>query len=168
MMAQSQATESRSPEALGSLTARESELLKRAGERVFALSRRLAERDRQVEKLTAEAAALRELLSENRNIREILSAQITSLQTEHEREYEERAELRRLVAGLHVQLQEVLPLLMRQLPTPDVASLPEVAEQHRPAERLTRPPRRESWTKRLFANAEREVRELSGGSRKRR
>ncbi len=69
------------PESFGALTARESELLKRAGERVFALSRRLAERDREVERLTSEVASLRELLAEHRTMREILSAQVATMAT---------------------------------------------------------------------------------------
>jgi hypothetical protein len=157
-----QVADSNPPESFDPLTARESELLKRAGERVFALSRRLADREREVERLNAEVSSLRELLAENRNIREILSAQITSLQTEHEREYEERSELRRLVAGLHLQLQEVLPMLIRkQAPAPGLSTAKGL-----PAAMEARAKPNKSWTGRLLGSAERELRGLAGGSRK--
>ncbi len=155
------------PESFGALTARESELLKRAGERVFALSRRLAERDREVERLTSEVASLRELLAEHRTMREILSAQVASLQTEHEREYEERAELRRLVAGLHLQLQEVIPLLVKQQAVPGPVSLP-AGRREAPARERPRPRPGASWADRLRGTATREIKALTGGSRKRR
>lgn len=157
------------PESFGPLTARESELLKRAGERVFVLSRRLAERDREVERLTAEVRSLRELLSENRNMREILSAQIASLQMEHEREYDERAELRRLVAGLHLQLQEVIPLLVKQQSVPEAAALPangrDSTSRPRPRHRAQA---KSSWADKLKVTATREFRLLTGGARSRR
>lgn len=159
-----QAPELSPPTSFGPLTARESELLKRAGERVFALSRRLAERDREVERLRAEVDSLRELLAENRNIREILSAQITSLQTEHEREYEERSELRRLVAALHLQLQEVIPMLVRQR-TEEVpalaARIPE--ERNRPRSKKNR-----SWADRVVSTAGHELKAIAKSARKKR
>lgn len=152
-------------DALNNLTARESELLHRAGERVFALSRRLAERDKEVERLTSDMKSLRELLAENRNIREILSAQITSLQAEHEREYEERSELRRLVAGLHLQLQEVIPMMMRQQTAtlPAATAVDAISPARSPEAR-----RRKSLSRKFFDAAEREFQLLKGGSRPRR
>lgn len=151
-------------EPFGSLTPRESELLKRAGERVFGLSRRLADRDREVSRLGSEVQSLRDLLAENREIRDILSAQITSLQLEKEREYEERAELRQIVAGLHAQLQEVIPLLTRQHSQPEPVAIIEPREQP-PARRALK---RKSWSQRLLGSAEKELRSLTGGQRNRR
>ena len=153
------------PASFGPLTARETELLKRAGERVFALSRRLAERDREVEKLRAEVDSLRELLAENRNIREILSAQIMSLQTEHEREYEERAELRRLVAALHLQLQEVIPMLVRQR-AEEVPAL--AAPVPQPERAKLRSKKKKSWADRMVATAGHELAAIAKGTRKKR
>ncbi len=99
-------------EALGSLTQRESDLLRKAGERVFALSRKLAESERQVARHRQEAEHLRELLAETRMSRDTLSAQVSSLQRELEREYEERAELRRLLSSLQLQMQAMLPMIV--------------------------------------------------------
>ncbi len=161
-----QAPELSPPTSFGPLTARESELLKRAGERVFALSRRLAERDREVEKLRAEVDSLRELLAENRNIREILSAQITSLQTEHEREYEERSELRRLVAALHLQLQEVIPMLVRQR-TEDPPALAAPLQQHSERNK-PRSKKNKSWADRMVTTAGHELKAIAKGARKKR
>jgi len=161
-----QAPELSLPTSFGPLTARETELLKRAGERVFALSRRLAERDREVERLRAEVDSLRELLAENRNIREILSAQITSLQTEHEREYEERSELRRLVAALHLQLQEVIPMLVRQRAEEVPALAARIPEQAEPAKHRSKKNR--SWADRMVATAGHELKAIAKGARKKR
>lgn len=96
---------------LGRLTDRESEILRKAGERVFSLSKRLAEQEKEADQLRAEARSARELLAESREVRQVLSDQIRSLQTALDREYEERSELRRLLASLHVQMQELLPLV---------------------------------------------------------
>jgi hypothetical protein len=93
------------------LTARESALMEQAGQRVASLSRRLADADKEVGRLTAANEALHELLDETRRSRDILSAQVNSLQLERDREYDERAELRRLLASLHLQVQELLPAL---------------------------------------------------------
>ena len=98
---------------VGPLTARESELLRKAGERVFALSRRLASKESEADKLQAETKSLRDLLAESREIRQVLAAQVASMQQELDREYEERSELRRLLASLHLQMQELLPLITR-------------------------------------------------------
>lgn len=108
---------------LNQLTAREAELLKKAGERVYALSRRVAERDREVQELKSESQGLRDLLAESREVRKVLISQVESLQTQLDREYGERSELRRLLASLHVQMQELLPSITglaqeRQLPAP--------------------------------------------------
>lgn len=97
--------------ALGKLTERESEILRKAGERVFALSKRLAEREREADQLRSEVQGARELLAESREVRQVLTEQIQSLQTSLDREYEERAELRRLLASLHLQMQELLPIV---------------------------------------------------------
>ncbi|MGE3077113.1 MAG: hypothetical protein AB7N24_20485 [Dehalococcoidia bacterium] len=96
---------------LNQLTARESELLRKAGERVFALSKRLAEKQREADQLSSEAQSLRDLLAESKEVRRVLSAQVESMQTELDREYAERSELRRLLASLHVQMQELLPVV---------------------------------------------------------
>lgn len=101
-----------SPEGpLGRLTERESEILRKAGERVFALSKRLAEQERETDQLRSEAQSARELLAESREVRRVLTDQISALQTALDREYEERSELRRLLASLHVQMQELLPIV---------------------------------------------------------
>ena len=56
-----------------------------------------------------ESVQLRELLTETRSSRDALSAHVESLQRHLEREYDERAELRRLLAGLQMQVQAMLP-----------------------------------------------------------
>ena len=91
-----------------SLTARESELLRKAGDRIFALSRGLAEAEKAVQRLDLELRHTRELLSETRSSRDILSSQVTALQRELEREYVERAELRRLLSSFQMQIQAML------------------------------------------------------------
>jgi hypothetical protein len=96
---------------LGRLTERESDILRKAGERVFALSKRLADQERESDRYQTEAQSLRELLAESREVRKVLSDQISSLYRELDREYEERSELRRLLASLHVQMQELLPVV---------------------------------------------------------
>ena len=114
---------------IASLTPRESELLRKAGERVFALSRRLAAKETEAEQLRFEARSLRDLLAESREVRQVLSAQVASMQTELDREYEERSELRRLLASLHMQMQELLPVVTGlsrlTLATPEEAVQPE-------------------------------------------
>lgn len=96
---------------LGRLTERESDILRKAGERVFALSKRLADQERQSDQFRTESQSLRELLAESREVRKVLTDQISSLHRELDREYEERSELRRLLASLHVQMQELLPVV---------------------------------------------------------
>lgn len=99
-------------EPLGALTQRESDLLRKAGERVFVLSRKLAESERQVAHLREASDHLRELLAETRLSRDTLAAQVSSLQRELEREYDERSELRRLLSSLQMQIQAMLPLIV--------------------------------------------------------
>jgi chromosome segregation ATPase len=96
---------------LSQLTPREAELLKKAGERVYALSRKVADRERETQALKLESQNLRDLLAESREVRRVLAAQVESMQRELDREYEERSELRRLLASLHVQMQELLPVI---------------------------------------------------------
>ena len=91
-----------------SLTARESELLRKAGDRIFALSRKLSEAERSVQRLEQDLAHCRELLQETRQSRDILSDQVRAMQGDLEREFVERSELRRLLASLQVQLQSLL------------------------------------------------------------
>ncbi len=98
-------------EPLGRLSERESEILRKAGERVFALSKRLADKESESSSLRAETQNLRELLAESREVRKVLTDQISSLHRELDREYEERSELRRLLASLHLQMQELLPVV---------------------------------------------------------
>ena len=97
--------------AFGQLTDRESEILRKAGERVFSLSKRLADQEKESDHLRTETQSLRELLAESREVRKVLSDQINSLHRELDREYEERSELRRLLASLHLQMQELLPVV---------------------------------------------------------
>jgi predicted RNase H-like nuclease (RuvC/YqgF family) len=94
------------------LTARESDLLRRAGERVFSLSRQLAAAEAHNRRLQAELDHTREMLAETRQGREILSAQVSSLQREVEREFQERSELRKLLASLQMQMQALLPSMV--------------------------------------------------------
>lgn len=146
----------------GTLTARESELLKKAGERVFELSRRVAELERTVERLESELAGARELLAESREVRNVLVAQVTSLQTDLDREYEERSELRRLLASLHIQMQELLPVVTglsksyRDEGPPAVAAPP-------PLQRGRHPPKRNSRS--LVSSAALEFKRFTRGLR---
>jgi len=129
---------------LNQLTARESELLRKAGERVFSLSKRLAEKQRESDQLHSETQSLRDLLAESKEVRRVLSAQVESMQTELDREYEERSELRQLLASLHVQMQELLPV---------VTGLSRVHEQPRidaPDRVAQTPPRKRSFAERLL------------------
>ena len=145
---------------LSELTPRESELLKKAGERVFALSRRLPEKEREASRYQSELQGLRELLAESREVRQVLSSQVTSLQTELDREYEERSELRRLLGSLHLQMQELLPLvtgLNRQKEALAVEA-PSLKPNHPAPKREA--PRNRSIASRLFAAAD----ELRGGA----
>lgn len=90
------------------LTERESELLRKAGDRIFRLSRRLAEAERTVQRLEQELAHTRELLTETRASRDVLSAQVSSVHRDLEREYVERAELRRMLSSFQLQIQSML------------------------------------------------------------
>lgn len=100
-------------QSLGALTPRESDLLNQAGDRIFNLSRKLADRERELERTKLENTHLKELLEETRMMRGILSDQVQALQRDLDREYEERAELRRLLASLQLQLQALLPAVVR-------------------------------------------------------
>ncbi len=91
-----------------SLTARESELLRKAGDRIFALSRGLAEAEKSVQRLELELRHTRELLTETRSSRDVLSSQVTALQRELEREFVERSELRRMLSSFQMQIQNML------------------------------------------------------------
>lgn len=147
------ATGSSSNGALGRLTDRESEILRKAGERVFALSKRLAEREREANELRSEVVGARELLAESREVRQVLTDQIQSLQTSLDREYEERAELRRLLASLHMQMQELLPIVsgLARIETPALPQAdPVIAERAVP---IRRDAPANSLARRLFAAA---------------
>ncbi len=91
-----------------SLSERESELLRRAGERVFTLSRKVAAAEKENERLRSELRQAEILVDEVRKSRDVLSSQVASLLNERDREYQERAELRRLMASLQSQMQEML------------------------------------------------------------
>jgi uncharacterized coiled-coil protein SlyX len=80
-------------------------MLHQAGDRVFTLARRLATAEREQARLGKEIDHLNELLVETRTSRDVLSAQVQSLLVERERDYEERAELRRLLSVVAGQVQ---------------------------------------------------------------
>ena len=144
---------------LGRLTERESDILRKAGERVFALSKRLADQEREADRSSAEAQSLRELLAESREVRKVLTDQISSLHRELDREYEERSELRRLLASLHVQMQELLPVVTGLSRTQD--RLAEVTPKPPPASAQLSGPKssspngnvQHSLARRLFSTA---------------
>ena len=150
------------------LSPRESELLKKAGERIFALSRRVSAAERETERLTAENTALRELVAEVRNMRDVLSSQVSSLLREKDREYEERSELRRLLASLHMQMQEVLPLVTtlvaaQQPPSPVRAEPAADSLPHHESARMDTNGRSSifgPWSYRILEVANRELRLL--------
>lgn len=144
----------------GTLTARESVLLKKAGERVFELSRRVAELERAVERLESELAGARELLAESREVRNVLVAQVTSLQTDLDREYDERSELRKLLASLHIQMQELLPVVTGLSKSYRDEGPPAVGAT-RPLPRGRRPPERRP--RGLVSSATGELRRLAAG-----
>ena len=104
--------------ALKGLSSRESELVRKAGERVFELSRRLAERERELDRLRSEHAHLRELLEETVRSRDVLSSQIMALHTDAERSYDERVQLRELLARAQIQWQEVVTSLVAERKSP--------------------------------------------------
>jgi chromosome segregation ATPase len=89
------------------LTERESRLLKEAGDHVSSLAQRLATARRDVEASQQELRMLQEVLAETRRTRDVLSAQVSSLQEQRERDYDERAELRRLLAAVSAQFQAI-------------------------------------------------------------
>lgn len=159
---------------LASLTPRESELLRKAGERVFSLSRRLAEKEREADRLRAETQSLRDLLAESREVRDVLAAQVTSLQTEIEREYEERSELRRLLASLHVQMQELLPVvtgLSRLNQAAAAAPVQDASPAPAPpyaSSRAADPRARQGFAGRLLSAAQSEFRGFKGNQTRRR
>jgi hypothetical protein len=90
------------------LTPRESAMLHQAGDRVFTLARRLAGLERDHAQLRLELQHLTDLLGETRSTRDVLSRQVESLQLERERDYEERAELRKLLVAMTGELQAAL------------------------------------------------------------
>jgi hypothetical protein len=90
------------------LTPREGELLRQAGDRVFALSRKLADANKLIEMLKVQMGHTDELLAETRRARDILSDQVASLLRERDRDYEERAELRKLLASMQFFITSVV------------------------------------------------------------
>jgi predicted RNase H-like nuclease (RuvC/YqgF family) len=98
--------------AAGALTERESELLRQASERIHVLSQRAAEAERESERYRMALQQAEAVLAETRRTRDVLSAQVESLMREADREYEERAELRRLLASAQMQLQSLLASMM--------------------------------------------------------
>jgi chromosome segregation ATPase len=149
---------------LTALTPRESELLRKAGERVYSLSRRLAEKERERDRLEAETRTLRELLAESREVRTVLSAQVESLQKESDRDYQERSELRRLLASLHTQMQELLPVVTGLSRSQIAASSAASEAHHDPAS--TNGQGQSSLASRLFSAARLEVRDIRNGRRR--
>jgi len=112
-----------------SLTERESQLLRQAGERVFALARKVSAAERREQDMKRELEQTRELLAETRNTRDVLSAQVQSLLRERERDFEERSELRQLLGAITVQLQTAMSRPIG----------PDLAPQHLPPESASRP-----------------------------
>lgn len=157
-------------DSFGKLTERESEILRKAGERIFELSGRLAESERQSTQMRQESGQLRELLAETRSSRDALSAHVESLQRHLEREYDERAELRRLLAGLQMQLQALLPahgyaapdasqFIGRQAAQRSASTAPPPARVEAPRPARKKPPQKSGW----LHTAAREWRSLRGG-----
>lgn len=114
---------------LRGLSERESELVTKAGERVFELSRRLGERERELAQLKAEINSLRQLLEETTRSREVLASQIIACQSENDRNYQERVELRQLLGSAQTQLQNLVQKVLvegaiggSELPDPLAAS----------------------------------------------
>ncbi len=91
-----------------SLTERENRLLKQAGDRVFTLARQVAALEQEKRQLQQTSDHLEALLNEVRRSRDVLSAQVESLLIERDRDYEERAELRRLLAATSAWVQSTL------------------------------------------------------------
>lgn len=89
------------------LTEREARLLKEAGDHVSSLAQRLAAARRDVDASQQELRLLQEVLAETRRTRDVLSAQVQSLQEQRDRDYDERAELRRLLAAVSTQFQAI-------------------------------------------------------------
>ena len=106
----------RDVERAAALTPRESDLLKRSGERIFTLSRKVAAAEREIERLKTEVLQSQLLIEEIRRSRDVLSAQVTSLLVERDRDYQERSELRRLLASLQNQMQTILGSLLTAEP----------------------------------------------------
>ena len=167
-----QTAEPRFEESFGKLTDRESEILRKAGERIFELSGRLAESERQLVQMRQERAQLRELLTETRSSRDALSAHVESLQRHLEREYDERAELRRLLAGLQMQLQAMLPANGQAAGSAQFigrqAGQRSANDHHQPVRpqpqvEAPRPPRRKPQKNGWLHNAAREFRALTRG-----
>ncbi len=96
------------PGALTALTQRESDLLRQAGERIFALSRSLVAAEKEASKSSQDLLRALEVLKETRATRDILASQVASQLKQIEREFDERAELRRLLASLQMQMQALL------------------------------------------------------------
>ena len=99
------------PDALqtpASLTERESQLLRQAGERVFALARKVSAAERREAELKRDLDRTLDLLAETRNTRDVLSSQVQSLLRERERDFEERSELRQLLGAITGQLQAAM------------------------------------------------------------
>ncbi len=106
----------RDVERAAALSPRESELLKRSGERIFILSRKVAAAEKEIERLRTEVAQSQLLIDEVRRSRDVLSAQVASLLNERDRDYHERSELRRLLASLQNQMQTILSTLLAAAP----------------------------------------------------
>ena len=87
----------------------EAQMLRLSSDRIYSLSRRLAAAEQELHGLRAEARQMRERLEETRRMRDLLASQVESLLRERERDYDERAELRRLLVSAHSQMREILP-----------------------------------------------------------
>lgn len=92
--------------------------------------------------LAAELAHVKELLDEVRNHREELSGLVATLQQDRQRDAEERAELRRLLANAQQQVQRLLP-----------APADAVQEPAVPGATVQQVPGKRSWWQRLFSGA---------------
>ena len=101
------------PAGLAGLTAREADLLREAGDRVFTLSRDLAEAARATDQLRADLASALNGRAESAAARDAQELRAESLQAQLGRAIEERDELRQLIKSLDHRLNQALAIAAR-------------------------------------------------------
>lgn len=127
------------PDSLAALTPREAELLRQAGDRVFALSRDLAIAENEVTVARAGLAAAHAQRDEALAGRDARALRLETLEGELGRALEERAELRQLIQSLEHRLKVALAAAVQPAGLPSGADADTLDAAGSTARRLLSP-----------------------------